>query len=54
VGSKTLGFILLIRDLFTDEDFSVEDILQKNQDLTPVFVDIPLKATASEVIVEVD
>jgi hypothetical protein len=44
--SKTLGFLF--------EGFLVEVVLQKSQDLTPLFVGIPLKATPSEVIAKVD
>ena len=52
-GFKNTGIHPLNPGVFTDEDFLVEDILQKNQDLTPVCVDVSLKATANEDIVEV-
>ncbi|XP_065578590.1 uncharacterized protein LOC136038999 [Artemia franciscana] len=53
-GFKNTRIHPLNPGVFTDEHFLVEDILQKNQDLTPDCVDDSLKANANEVITEVD
>ena len=53
-GFKNTGIHPLNKGVFKDEHFLVEDILQKNQELTPDCVEDYLKANANEVITKVD
>ena len=53
-GFKNTGIHPLNQGVFKDEHFLVEDILQKNQELTPDCVEDYLKANANEVITKVD